>query len=439
MVLEKLGSSISSALRGLAGKSFIDKEVVEEFIRDLQRALLQADANVKLVFELSNRIRGRVMKEKPKPGLTDKEHMIKIVYEELVNFLGRESPQIRLEKHKILLVGLFGAGKTTTSAKLARFYQKKGLKPALVGCDSFRPAAQEQIKQLAKQLGIPSYAEGNDPARVATEAIKKFANDADVLIFDSAGRNALDETLAEELKRLAIAIRPDEVLLVVPADIGQVAGTQAEEFNKIVSITGIIITRMDGTGKAGGALSSCASLSVPVKFIGVGEKTDAFEVYDPKRLVSRMTGYGDLQTLLEKAQEADAGKVAEKLVSGRFDMNDFYEQIKSMQKMGPLKQITQMLPGVSLPEGVLQIQESKMKKWGYAIQSMTQKERNEPDSIDSSRIQRIARGSGLNAEDVRELIKQYAQTKKMMKMVGGGKGLRRGMFANLAKQFGIRM
>jgi len=243
MVLEKLGSNITQMLRKLTGRTLVDKAAVEEFLKELQASLLGADANVQLVMDLTNRIKSKTLEQEPPAGLTLKEHMIKTVYDELVAFMGKEPAKIELGKRKILVVGLFGAGKTTTAGKLAKFFLAKGLKPALIGCDAFRPAAQEQIRQLGAQIGVPSFAQGDDASKTAIEAIRKFG-DKDVLIFDSAGRNALDEALAIELKKLGETIKPDEVLLVIPADIGQIAGRQASEFNKLVRITGIIVTKL---------------------------------------------------------------------------------------------------------------------------------------------------------------------------------------------------
>lgn len=440
MVLDKLGEALSNALRKVTGKGFVDRAVVDEFIRDLQRALLQADVDVKLVFNLSNKIRDKVLNEKPTAGMTAKEHMIKTVYDELVNFLGKETGYVELKKQKILLVGLYGSGKTTTCGKIAKFFLRKGLRPALVGCDTFRPAAQEQIMQLGNQIGVPSYAQGTDPSRTAKEAIKKFS-DRDVIIFDSAGRNALDAELANELKNLRDEIKPDEVFLVIPADMGQAAGKQSEEFAKLVGITGVIVTKMDGTAKGGAALSSCSIVNAPIKFIGAGEKVDEFEQYDPKRFVSRLIGYGDLQGLLEKAEEIktpELMKSAENVMSGRYSLQDFYEQIESIKKMGPLKQVMQMIPGLKLPEGILEVQEKQMEKWKHAMNSMTKKEKQSPELIDAPRIKRISEGSGLKEDEVKELIKHYDRTKKMMKMMGG-KNFKRGNLANLAKQFGMKM
>lgn len=426
MVLEKMKSGLRKIVEKIQGASKIDKEKVEEILRDLQRTLLEADVDVDLVFELSETIRKRAIKEKPKPGLTMKEHVIHAIYDELVKILGEEK-KIEIKPGRILLIGLFGSGKTTTVAKLARFYQKRGFKVAIVGCDTFRPAAAEQIEQLAKNINAPYYInkEEKDAAKVAQEGLEKF-HDYDVLIFDSSGRDALDEELANELKRLEKVIKPDEVLLVVPADIGQVAGEQASEFNKLVGITGIIVTKLDATAKGGGALTSAKVAGAPVKFITVGEKVDDLEIYDPRRFVSRLIGFGDLESLLEKVKEASKPEIAEKFIKEEFDLNDFVEQIKSVQKVGTMDKILDML-GLSLPLAkkvspeMLSVQEEKMKKWPHILNSMTPEERANPEIINASRIRRIARGSGTSEADVRELLASYKKVKKMMKLIKPGR------------------
>jgi len=439
MVLDKLGQGLKEALRKVTGAGYIDKDVVEELVKDLQKTLLTADVEVKLSLELTEKIKDRTLHEKPASGMTPKEHLVRVVYEELVKFVGKK-PEILLKPHRILFIGLFGSGKTTSIAKLARFYQKKGLKPALIGCDVHRPAAMQQLEQLAKQNNIPYYIskDTKDPLKISREGMEKLKK-YDILIFDSSGRDALDKELAEELKKLGNLVKPDEVLLTISADLGQVAGKQAAEFNKLVGITGIFLTKMDGTAKGGGALTSCAVTGAPIKFIGSGEKTDAIETFDPERFISRLIGFGDLEALLEKAKEAiepeKAEKMAERMTTGKFTIDDFYEQIKSLQKMGSLQNVMGMIPGMGtmkLPkEFDATKQEQKMKKWKYAIESMNAQEKENPEIINPNRIKRIAKGSGVPEADIREMLKFYEQSKKMMKLVSS----KRGMFSKLAKKF----
>lgn len=437
-MFEKISSGLKEALRKITKVGYIDKAVVDELVKDIQRTLLAGDVNVKLVFELTERIKDRSLNEKPPSGITPKEHVVKIVYEELVKFVGKK-PEINLKPERILFIGLFGSGKTTSIFKIAKFYQKKGLKVAVIGCDIHRPAAMDQVMQLSNQTNIPCYAPKDikDPLEIARRGIEQFKK-YDVLIFDSAGRDALDKELADELKILGQAIKPDEVLLAIPADLGQAAGPQAYEFNKLVGITGVFLTKMDGTARGGGAISACAVTDAPVKFIGIGEKIDALEIFDPERFVSRLIGFGDLQSLLEKAKEADFKKeTAEAIVSGKFTMNEFYEQIQSMGRMGSLKNIMESMPSlpIKIPKDFdVSKQEGKMKKWSFIIQSMTKEEKEDPDIINASRIKRIAKGSGTSDSDVRDLLKYYQQAKKMMKMVSGG-GMKRGMLGRLAKRF----
>jgi len=435
-MLEKLSSGLKNALRKITKAGHIDEKLIDELTSDIKRTLLAADVDVKLADSLIEKIKERSLKEKPKPGITPKEHVVKIVYEELVNIVGKKS-EFSLKPGKIIFVGLYGSGKTTSIGKLARYYQKRGLKPALIGCDVHRPAAMDQLYQLASQIHAPCYAPQNvtDPIEISRAGIEKFKK-YDILIFDASGRSSLDKELAEELKELGEFIEPEEVILTIPADLGQAAGEQAEGFKELVGITAIFLTKMDGTARGGGAITSCAITGAPIKFLGIGEKLDAIEIFDPERFISRLIGFGDLQALMEKAKEAEfKPETAQKIVSGKFTMDDFFEQIKSIQKMGPMKSVLDMVPGFSsmkLPKGVdVSKQEEKMKKWSFIIQSMTKEEKEDPSIINASRINRIAKGSGSSESEVRELIKTYEQMKKMMKMLSG----KRGMFGKLAKRF----
>lgn len=439
-VLEKLSSGLKEALRKIAGAGYIDARTVDELVKDLQRTLLAADVDVKFVFELTQKIKERALNEKSPAGMTAKEHVVRIVYDELVNFVGKKA-EIPIRPCKILFIGLFGSGKTTSIFKAAKFYQKRGLRPAVIGCDTHRPAAMDQVQQLSEQTNIPCFAPKGlkNPIEIALKGMEQFKKQ-DILIFDSSGRDALDKELANELKKLGEVVKPEEVLLVIPADLGQAARLQAEEFKKLVGVTGVFITKMDGTAKGGGALTSCAVTGVPVKFLGTGEKLDAIEIFEPERFISRLIGFGDLQSLLERAKEAipeqKAKQIAEKIAEGKFSLTDFYEQIKAMSAMGGLNSIMSQIPGfgrMKLPkEFDFSKQEDKMKKWSYAIQSMTLEEKENPELINPSRIARISKGSGVSEVEVRELLRSYEQAKKVMKMMAGSG---RGLFGRLAKKF----
>lgn len=445
MVLEKLGSSLKETLSKIARSMFVDEKLINELIKDIQRALLQADVNVKLVFDLTNNIKERIKKEGEVKGLSKKEQLINIVYEELVNFLGKEAYKIDIKEKpfKIMLVGLFGSGKTTTTGKLARFFTKRGYRVALVGLDIHRPAAMDQIEQVAKQVSVPVYSNKveKDPIKIwkqYKDEYKKY----DVIIIDTAGRDALSKDLIKEIEAVNREIQPNENLLVISADIGQAAQKQAQQFHDSCHVTGVIATKMDGTAKAGGALSACAVTDAPIKFIGVGEKIEDLELFNPPGFVGRLLGMGDLEALLEKAKEAiseeDAEDLGKRLLKGDFTLIDLYEQMEAMSKMGPLSKITEMIPGFSqlkLPKEMLQVQEGKLKQWKVAMQSMTKEELEEPDKVlDGKRIERISKGSGVSAGTVRELLKQYRESKKLIKMMKG-----KGDINKLMKKFQGKM
>ncbi len=445
MVLDKLGDSLKNTLSKIAKSIFVDDKLINELIKDLQRALLQSDVNVKLVFDLTNKIKEKIKTEETPSGLTKKEHLINIVYEELVDFLGKEQQKIEIKgkPFKIMLVGLFGSGKTTTAGKLAKYFTTRGHKVALVGLDTHRPAAMEQIEQIAKQAKVPSLLnkKEKDPLKLWNE-YKKDYKKYDILIIDTSGRDALSKDLIEEIELLNEKIKPNENLLVISADIGQAAQKQAEQFNKSCNITGVIISKMDGTAKGGGALTACAVSNAPIKFIGVGEKLSDLEHFNPKGFVGRLLGMGDLEALLEKAKEAikveDAEDLGKKFLKGEFNLIDLYEQMAAMKKMGSLKKIVEMVPGFSslkLPKEMLDVQEGKLDKWKIAMQSMSKKELENPEEITSERIDRVSKGSGISTNTVRELIKQYRQSKKVVKMFKGSKG----DMSKMMKKFGGKL
>jgi len=436
-----MGKSISDLMRRVLTKTTIDRDSVEALVKGLQRILLQSDVDIKLVYTLSQNIRDRSLKEKTPDGITLREHVTKVIYEEIVKLLG-EKQETLVGKKRIMLIGLFGSGKTTTTAKLAKNLQKQGLRVGMIACDYHRPAAPEQLKQLGDQLKIPVYySDTKSPYEALKTGLSKF-HKMDSILIDTAGRDALDGELAKELKKMYELVKPDEVLLVIPADIGRIAGKQAEEFHRLVNITGVIVTKTDGTAKGGGALSACSATAAKVKFIGTGEKLGDLEVYDPVRFVSRLLGMGDLQGLLERAKEAEFKEEdAEKIMSGKFTLQDFYNQISGMEKMGPLDQVLDMIPGMkhAVPENLVEVQKEKLKKYKYIIDSMSKKEREGEVDIHSSRIKRIAKGSGTSESEVRGLLKQYKQSKKMMKKLGGMKGLKRGNLSKMAKKLGIKI
>ncbi len=430
MVLEKLGNSLKNTLTKIAKAIFVDEKLINELIKDIQRALLQADVNVKLVFDLSNKIKERALKEETPAGLTKKEYLVKVVYEELVNFVGREEGKIEIKKKptRIMLVGLFGSGKTTQAGKLAKYYTKRGYNVALVGLDTHRPAAMEQIEQIAKKAKVPVFLDKKEknPLKIWKEFENKF-NKYNIIIIDTSGRDALSRDLIEEIKKINSAVKPEENLLVISADLGQAAQKQAQTFHESCKITGIIVTKMDGTAKAGGALTSCAATDAKIKLIGIGEKLDDLEVFKPEGFISRLLGMGDLEALLEKAEQAISKEEAEDLgkrfLKGEFNLIDLYEQMQAMSKMGPLSKITEMIPGFSqlkMPKDLLKVQESKLKKWRFIMDSMSKQELENPDIISITRIDRIAKGSGTTTREVRELLKQYRQSKKMAKLFKGG-------------------
>ena len=445
MVLDKLSDSLKNTLSKIAKSLFVDEKLINELIKDIQKALLHSDVNVKLVFDLTERIKRRALEEEAPKGLTKKEQIINIVYDELVNFLGKEQQKIEIKQKpfRIMLVGLFGSGKTTTAGKLAKFYTKRGYKVALIGLDVHRPAAMEQIEQVGKHANVKVFSDKK--LKDAVDIWKKHKedfNDYDVLIIDTSGRDALSKDLITELEEVNREIKPNENLLVISADIGQAAQKQAEQFHKSCGITGVIVSKMDGTARGGGALTACAVSGAPIKFIGVGEKADDLEQFSPQGFVGRLLGMGDLEALLEKAKEfikaEDAEDLGKRFLKGEFNLIDLYEQMEAMSKMGPLSSIVEMIPGfgqLKLPKEMLQTQEGKLKKWKVAMLSMTKAELEDPEIIDGSRAERISDGSGIPVNEIRELLKQYRQSKKMVKMFKGSKG----DMSKMMKKFGGRL
>ena len=402
-MIGSLAAKLRSAIRAFAGKGRISEKELNNLVRELQRVLIASDVNVKLVSELSKRIKERGLQEKPLPGLTVKEHVLRVVYDELVKLIG-EGTEISTKKDaSIVLVGLFGSGKTTTAGKLGYWLKKRGITPTLASLDRDRPAAFDQLKQLGDRMDLTT-----------TNKIPPAPS-----IIDTAGRDALDKKMLKAVEAVVKKAKPHHVFLVVPAEMGHEAGKQAKAFGSL--LTGVIITRMDGSAKGGGALSACAEAKVPVAFIGTGERMDDFEIFNPKRYVSRLLGWGDIEGLLEKAQEVQKEVTFDPRDLTSLNMNTFYKQMEALTKMGPFEKVLQMVGLTDLDKGTMQDMKKKLKKYRSIIDSMTKKERLDPDILSKSRLERIAAGSGTKLSDVRGLLKEFNTMKKMLKGMKGGK------------------
>jgi signal recognition particle subunit SRP54 len=403
------------------------EEAVNEFIRDLQKELIKSDVNLKLVSEISSRIRQRALNEKPPPGVSRKNWFITIVYEELLNMLGGDKkPNIKPAKKPwvILLVGLQGSGKTTTAGKLAYFYKLEGFKVGLVAADTYRPAAFDQLKQIGDNIGVPVYGDPNevDAVAIAKRGVEYFVQKGfDIVIIDTAGRHHREETLLEEMKHIYEAVKPDEIILVIDASIGQQAYQIAKKFHEATPIGSIIVTKLDGTAKGGGALSAVAATGARIKFIGVGEKIEDLEVFKPSRFIARILGLGDIEGLVESVKRMQVEfteEDAKKLIEGKLNMRLIYKQLLSLRKLGPLRRVLQMIPGfeLKLPIEIDHKElEKKIDKWIAIINSMTYEELENPEIIDRSRMKRIAYGAGVSIDEVRELLRQYEAMKKLLK------------------------
>ncbi len=434
MVLEKLGTSLYEALRKVIRAPVVDRDLVKELVRDFQRALLQADVNVKLVMELSENIEKRALEEKLPPGISRREHVVKVVYDELTRFVGEKPESLTIQPGRqniLMLVGIQGSGKTTTAAKLARYFQKRGLKPAVICADTFRPGAHDQLQQLAESIKVDFFGDpkGKDAISIAKQGVEKF-RDHEVVILDTSGRHKEEKALIIEMQEIATAVRPQEIVLVLDGTIGQQAATQAEAFNDATNIGSIVVAKLDGSARGGGALSSVAATGARIKFIGTGEKIEDLEPFVPSRFIGRLLGMGDIEGLIKRVKEAEM-PVTEKdvraLLSGKFTLADMYQQFEAMRSMGPLRKILTMIPGMGyqLPDEDFDVAEERLDKWRVIIQSMTVDEKETPKILNASRVRRIARGSGTEEREVRELIKQYNAMRKMLKQLKGRRGLLR--------------
>ncbi|MEK4494118.1 signal recognition particle protein [Ureibacillus sp. FSL W8-0352] len=430
MAFEGLSERLQSTIQKIKGKGKVTEADVKQMMREVRLALIEADVNLKVVKDFVKKVSERAVGVEVMKSLTPGQQVIKIVKDELTELMGGEQSRIKFNTKPptvIMMVGLQGAGKTTTSGKLANVLRKKyNRKPLLVAADIYRPAAIKQLETLGKQLSIPVFSLGADvsPVKIAEEAIEHAKKEHyDVVIIDTAGRLHIDEELMDELKNIRAIKEPDEVFLVVDAMTGQDAVNVAQSFNDAIGISGVILTKLDGDTRGGAALSIRAVTEKPIKFVGMGEKMDALEPFHPERMASRILGMGDVLSLIEKAQEnvdlEKAKELEEKFKTQSFTFDDFVEQIKAVRKMGPLEDLLKMLPGANKIKGLnnIQIDEKQIDRLEAIIYSMTPEERERPEIINASRKKRIAKGSGTSIQEVNRLLKQFEDMKKMMKQM----------------------
>jgi len=438
MVLDSLGKSLRGVLQKIARGSTVDDALLSEVSRDIQRALLQSDVNVQLAIDLTQRVKKRAKEEKPPAGASVRDFLVRIIYEEIRGILGPDRP-FEVKPRRILMVGLFGQGKTTTTGKLARHFQKKGVRVGLVAADVHRPAAVDQLEQLAAKVGCDFYSNRSEKRAevIVREALAKFPPHLAVIV-DTAGRSGIDAELIAELARVREALKPDETLLVLDAAMGQAAGRSAEAFHKAVGLTGVVLTKLDGSAKGGGALSAVAVSGAPIVFIGTGEHLDELERFEPTRFVSRLLGMGDIQTLLERFEELtdkeEAQKAAENLMTGKFTLRDMRAQLDSLGQMGPFSKLMSLLPSfgaAKLSDGQLEDTQKRLRRFRSILDSVNAAELDDYHIIKSDRIHRISRGSGQKVPEVRALLKYVETTRKAAHGIASNRKLRR----QLERQF----
>jgi len=441
-MLENLTDKLGSALRNLRGQGKLTEENMAESLKEVRKALLSADVHFKVAREFVENVKSQCVGQEVLKSVTPGQQVIKIIHDELVKLLGEGTTELEDKKPlRIMMVGLHGSGKTTSSCKLARFLAKKqDYRPALVACDVYRPAAIDQLEMLANNEGCAFYGDRDekDVVKIGKRGLDAAKEaDANLIIFDTAGRLQVDEDLIEEIKRLKKAVQPDEVLLVADAALGQEAVNVAKHFDEAVNCTGIVLTKLDGDARGGAALSMKSITGVPIKFMGLGEKPDEFDVFHPDRMASRILGMGDVVSLVEKAQETidekEAERMVEKMRKADFNLEDFLQQMRQVKKMGSLGSIMGMMPGMNNVE-IGDEEEKKMARTEAIILSMTRQERAQPRLLRGSRLKRVAHGSGVQVRDVNALLKQFGQMQKMMKMMRGGKG--RKMMKKMQDQMG---
>lgn len=430
-MFENLSEKLERSFKVLKGEGKITEINVAETLKEIRRSLLDADVNYKVAKSFTDRVKEKAMGQQVLTAVKPGQLLVKIVHDELAELMGGTSAELVLKGHPavILMSGLQGSGKTTMSGKLALWQKtKKNKKPLLAACDVYRPAAIEQLRVLGDQIGVPVYVELDckDPVKIAQDAIHEAkAKGYDLVIIDTAGRLAVDEEMMQEIASIKEAIQPDETLFVVDSMTGQDAVNTAKEFNERLDFDGVVLTKLDGDTRGGAALSIRTVVNKPIKFVGTGEKMEALDQFYPDRMADRILGMGDIVSLVERAQEqfdeAEARRLQRKIQKNQFDFNDFLNQIHQIKKMGNLKDLASMIPGVGKALKDIDIDDNAFVSIEAIILSMTPKERSHPEILNSSRRQRIAKGSGTNINEVNRLIKQFEQTRKMMKMVTGSK------------------
>ncbi len=427
-MLDSLKEGLQSAVRKLAGSTTVDEKTVKEFVRDLQRTLIQSDVNVKLALAVTEKVEKRVLEEKPLPGITRKDQVISILYDELALLLGGEGG-LHLDKSRtnvVVMLGVQGSGKTTTAGKLARYYGKRGFKVGLVAADTFRPGAVVQLKTLASSSGVDVYSDEREKnaVKIAKGGKAFFESSKNLIIIDTAGRHKEEKGLLQEMKEVAEAVKPDATLLVIDGTIGQQCYSQALAFHQAAPVGGIAITKLDGAAKGGGALAASAATGAKICYIGTGERIDDLEEFVPTRFVGRLLGMGDLKALMDLVRTSEVEideKAVQRVMSGKLTMDDLLAQFEQMRKFGSLKKVLEHIPGFSglvNPEE-LDKAEDRIKVYRSIIQSMTGVEKADPERINSPRLKRIAKGSGRSEKDVRELLSRYKQMKSLMKTSKG--------------------
>ncbi len=428
-MLDNLKDNLRDAIKKIVKSSGIDEELIKELSKDVQRALLQSDVNVRLVLEITKSLEERSLNETPPPGLSRKDHIVKILYDELSKLLGNET-DFNFQpgkQNKVILLGIQGSGKTTVASKLAKFLTKQGYSVGVIGADTYRPGALIQLRTMCEKSNVEVYGEENnkDSPDIVKNGLKHYEKlPLDIILIDTAGRHKGEKDLLEEMERINKVADPDLVLLVIDGTIGQQCFNQAEAFHKTLPVGGIIVTKLDSSAKGGGAIAASAATGAQIMYIGTGERIDDLEKFSPTRFVGRLLGMGDIQAVLDLAKklenEGDDVRL-KRISSGKMNMEDFFYQLEEVTKVGSLRGFLDNMPGLSgmVKDDQLDQMEDRVSKWRFIIQSMTKEEKADPDLLNSSRIKRIARGSGWSEHEVKELVKNYKNSKNMMKASKG--------------------